>query len=245
MSLLSTLGLISECGIYAHPQAPNYDESHVPDYHLPPPLRFSDGTEVSDAEAWSARRRPELLKLFEEHVYGRMPGRLAEPRFEVTATDSASLNGTAVRKEVTVYFSGQADGPKMDILIYLPKGAEQSVPTFVGLNFFGNHSIHPDPGITLSEQWMRPSEENGIVDNRATERSRGVSASRWAVERILARGYGLATIYCGDIDPDFHDGFQNGVHPLFYKEGQTQPEPNGWGTIGAWAWGVEPGDGLL
>ena len=238
MSLLSTLGLISMYGIYALPQVPNYDENRVPDYHLPSPLRFSDNTEVTDAEAWSARRRSELLKLFEEHVYGRMPGRLTETRFEVLSTDPVSLNGTGIRREVTVYFSGKKDGPKMDILIYLPNSVEQPVPTFVGLNFFGNHSIHPDPGITLSEQWMRPDDEHGIVDNRATERSRGVSASRWAVERLLARGYGLATIYCGDIDPDFDDGFQNGVHPLFYKGGQTQPEPNEWGTIGAWAWGL-------
>ena len=236
--LLPTLGLISMYGIYALPQAPNYDENRVPDYHLPSPLRFSDNTEVTDAGAWSARRRPEILKLFEEHVYGKMPGRLEETRFEVVSTDSASLNGTAVRKEVTVYFSGKKDGPKMDILIYLPNGAKQPVPTFVGLNFFGNHSIHPDPGITLSKQWMRSNDEQGIVSNRATEGSRGISASRWAVERILARGYGLATIYCGDIDPDFHDGFQNGVHPLFYKEGQTHPMPNEWGTIGAWSWGL-------
>jgi hypothetical protein len=224
--------------IYSVSAEINYDETKVPDYTLPDPLTLGDGTKVTDAAMWRERRRPEILELFEEYVYGKVPSRLKETSFEVTSSDPGSLGGMAERRQVSVYFTGKKDGPKMDILIYIPREAKGSVPVFLGLNFYGNHSIHPDPGITLSKQWMRANQSYGIVNDRATEKSRGVSASRWAVERILERGYALATIYYGDLDPDFHDGFQNGVHPLFYKEGQTEPAPNECGAIGAWAWGL-------
>ena len=216
----------------------NYDESKVPEYDLPDPLVLLDGTPVTDAETWTEWRRPEILELFEREVYGRVPGAPEGTRFEVTSVDGDALSGRAIRKEVSVSFTDGKDGPVMDALIYLPKTGREPSPLFVGLNFHGNHAIHKDPGITLSTQWMRENDEFGIVNNRATEASRGVASSRWAVERVLERGYGLATIYCGDLDPDFHDGFRNGVHPLFYKEGQTEPEPDEWATIGAWAWGL-------
>lgn len=216
----------------------NYDEAKVPQYTLPDPLVMSDSSRVADAQTWENRRRPEILKLFETHVYGRSPAAPKEMTFKVTSCDRQALGGLAIRKQVSVCFTGQEDGPKMDLLIYLPAGAKGAVPVFLGLNFRGNHSIHPDPGITLSTAWMRNDPSGGIVDHRAIEKSRGKSASRWPIEKILKRGYGVATVYCGDLDPDFHDGFKNGVHPLFYKEGQTEPAPDEWGTIGAWAWGL-------
>jgi hypothetical protein len=51
----------------------NYDESKVPPYTLPDPLRFADGTPVRDARAWLSKRRPEILRLYETEIYGRIP----------------------------------------------------------------------------------------------------------------------------------------------------------------------------
>jgi hypothetical protein len=215
----------------------NYDEAKVPPYSLPDPLALASGERVSDAETWRRKRRPELLELFRREVYGRSPGRPAAMRFEVTSFERGVLGGVARRKEVAVRFVEGDGGPRLEILIYLPGEAEGPVPLFLGLNFAGNHAIHPDPGIKLSGAWMRNDERRGIVDNRATERSRGSAASRWPVERILERGYGLATIYCGDIDPDFDDGFRNGVHGFFDEEGKERAG-DAWGTIAAWAWGL-------
>ena len=216
----------------------NYDEAKVPKYTLPDPLVLSNGNKVTDAATWRQKRRPEILRLFETHIYGRSPGRPAQMTFEVTSTDPQALGGKATRKEVSVYFTGQKDGPKMDLLIYLPNGARKPAPAFVGLNFDGNHAVHPDPGITLSKQWMRPDKEKGIVNNRASEASRGQSASRWAVEKILGRGYALATIYYGDLEPDFAEGFKSGVRSLLGKPDQTALAPDAWSAIGAWAWGL-------
>jgi hypothetical protein len=216
----------------------NYDESKVPKYVLPDPFSLADGSKVTDANMWRQRRRPEILRLFEQHVYGKAPGRPDGMNFTIRPVDTEALAAKATRKQISVYFTGKKTGPKMDILIYIPNGRPTPVPAFLGLNFYGNHSIHKDPGIAVSEQWMRDNNKYGVIDNRATEDSRGVRSHRWPVEAILQRGYALATIYYGDIDPDFDDGFKNGVHPLFYKKGQTKPAPDQAGSIGAWAWGL-------
>lgn len=221
---------------WGQPKGFNYDESEVPEFRLPDPLTMLDGKKVTGAEMWLAERRPELLGLFEEYVYGKAPfGRPYNMRFEVTSVDEEALGGTATRKLVTVRFDGREEGPSMEMLIYLPNDVEGPAPVFMGLSFGGNQTIHADPAIPVSTRWMRPK-KTGIDGNRATEKSRGTAAQRWPVEDILARGYGLVTIYCGDIDPDFDDGFENGVHAMAGK-----PGANGWGTISAWAWGLSRG----
>jgi hypothetical protein len=219
----------------------NFDESKVGSYTLPDPLLSTTGEKVLTTAQWIDERRPEILRLFESRVYGKVPKPASpiEPKFELRSEDKQALSGIAIRREVSILFSEKPDGPRMDLLLYLPKRADNAtrVPVFLGLNFGGNHTIHSDPGITLSRQWMR-DRVKGVVNHRATESSRGSDSSSWPVERILARGYALATAYYGDIDPDYDDGFKNGIHPLFYRPGQTQPAADEWGSIGAWAWGL-------
>jgi hypothetical protein len=126
----------------------------------------------------------------------------------------------------------------MSMLLYTPKGKSQS-PAFLGLNFQGNHAIEADPQIRLPTSWLRDSRQDGVVvDHRATEKGRGLEAKSWPAEMIVGRGYAMATIYYGDIDPDFDDGFGNGIHPLFADWAQQIPEGERWGSIAAWAYGL-------
>jgi len=214
----------------------HFDEERVPDYVLPDPLVLASGEAVREAAAWRLRRG-ELLELFRTHVYGHGPGAPEFLRSELLESDPAALGGLAVREQVRISLA-RSKAPHVDVLIYRPATRDARVPVFLGLNFFGNHSIHADPAILLSDQWMQDDPRHGIVEHRATRRSRASSASRWPVEKIVERGYALVVAYCGDLDPDYDDGFRNGVHPLFYRAGQSRPDPDQWGAIGAWAWGL-------
>lgn len=215
-----------------------YEESQVPTYKLPPILNQETSTAAEGATAWKQSRRTEILRLFENQVYGKTPSLPVRVDFTILHQDSQALCGKAIAKEITATFSNDRYSTSMNLLIILPKNNNGPVPVFLGLNFFGNHTVHSDPFIALTDSWIPNSVEFCITDHKATQASRGVRYNRWPIERILERGYGLATIYCGDLDPDFDDGFQNGVHPLFYSGNQTKPRPNEWGTIGAWAWGL-------
>lgn len=216
----------------AQPKGYNYDEDKVPVYTLPDPLSIT-GESITTADQWTKTGRPEVLRLFEEHVYGRVPTLNIKPRFSILEEDDNALGGKAVRRQVRVYFSADDDGPWMDILLYLPKSKDPA-PVFVAYNFYGNHTVASDPAIRLSTSWVRNNKAKASVNNRATEDSRGTSEARWGVKSLIDAGYGLAAIYYGDVDPDFHDEFKNGVHALDTHERTG----SSWGSVSTWAWGL-------
>ena len=86
----------------------NYDESKVPKFELPDALKAQDGTAIDWPELWHSKRRPELLKMFEEQVFGKLPEGDFKLRTKVRSEDPKALNGLALRREVTVFFTEDA-----------------------------------------------------------------------------------------------------------------------------------------
>ena len=214
----------------AQPADVLYDEAKVPKFTLPDVLALRSGERMRDAKSWSSRRRPEILALYETEVFGKSPAKAAKLNYEVKGVEKGALGGKADRKVVTVYFGETRGGPKMDLLIYLPAGAKKAVPVFLGLSFSGIHTVANDAKVPLGTQWVRG------VKEPAPESSRGSAAERWQVEKILAAGYGLATVDYNDIEPDFVGGMKYGIRPLFFKPGQSEPAADEWGAIAAWGW---------
>jgi len=208
----------------------NYDEALVGTYKLPDPLVLANGKPVRDAKTWTDKRRPEIVRLFEENQYGRAPGRPAGMSFDVFDQGTPAMDGKALRKQVTVYFSADKNGPKEDIVVYLPANARKPVPLLLCINFSPNASIFNDPTVKLGETWGR--------DKKKAPATRGGGLGRLNIDNVLAKGFGVAGIYYGDIDPDFLGGVQLGVRKLYLKPGQTEPAPDEWGAISAWAWGL-------
>jgi hypothetical protein len=219
----------------------NFTESKVPEYELPEVLVTQKGEKVTTRKDWIEKRRPELIRLFEENMYGKVPGELKIHSYQIIEQSDNALNNKAVRKQLVLNFQGNGKEMSVAILIYLPKNIKKA-PLFLGYNFYGNQTIINDTNIILNKSWVRNNPSLGIVNHVATEQSRGGMNNRWAIDMIIEAGYGVATMYYGDVDPDKARecgvDYTDGVHYLLYKKGQTKPLPDQWGAISAWAWGL-------
>ncbi|MDR2756655.1 MAG: acetylxylan esterase [Planctomycetaceae bacterium] len=217
----------------------NYDEANVPQFVLPDPLVLTDGQKVDSAKIWTEQRRPELLKLFEENMYGKPT--LNEIKMKAELFESAPVfNGKAIRYQLQlVFFKGEnpkQDDPKADFLIYTPvkKNSNEKFPIFLGLNFMGNHTINADPEIRITKiVWDRGNGKQ--VPGK--EEERGKQSRRWPLETIAAHGFAVGTVYYGEIEPDFNGGIKHGVRQLIYQDGRTL-QPNDGNAVSTWAWGL-------
>jgi hypothetical protein len=230
VSLLVFLAVQTMSNTDLQAQDVNYDESKVPSFKLPDPLVFNDGEVASKASDWN-RRRKEIVELFKQHVYGTMPTQSNTPTASIDKNVLLTIPGSKVQatlKEVTLEFSKH--GPKARLVCFLPVNAEGPCPVFLGYNFEGNHTVCSSKEISMGDVWIRGKRES------PTDDTRGKKAGRWPVSQIIESGFGVATLHYGDVDPDFDDSFENGVHVL---HPDLQNRPDNWSSIGAWAWGLQ------
>ncbi|MEX0287574.1 MAG: acetylxylan esterase [Flavobacteriaceae bacterium] len=213
----------------------NTEEAEVPEYKLPELLVNQSGKRISTIEAWEKDRRAEVLKLFEEEVYGKQALETIAVDASEKLIDSIAFEGKASLSEMTFTFKANGKSLKAVLLLILPN-VNHPVPIFLGYNFNGNHTLLHNSSISLPKGWVMSGDQIGVINNEATAVSRGSKYARWPVLNILARGYGLATMHYGDIDPDYDDGFQNGIHALFSTSGNRNKSD--WGSIASWSFGL-------
>jgi hypothetical protein len=208
----------------------NYDEALSGTYTLPDPLLFPDGKKVRNAGDWYKKRRPQIVSLFEEYQYGKIPDKPKDLSFNVFDKGTPALNGKAIRKQVTVYFTNDTSNYKMELLIYLPAGAKKPVPVFFNVSFSPNIQVVNDPGIKAGYTWGR--------DGKKVPAGQTGGFGRLDPNMFLSQGIGFATVCYGDIEPDFATGVKYGIRGYYLKQRQEYPAPDEWGAISAWSWGL-------
>ncbi len=199
----------------------NYDEAKVGAYTLPDPLKLQNGQAVHDADTWFKQRRPEILKLYETEIYGRVPDPMPKIAFAVAETDTKALDGTAVRKHIVGKIGDGPDGPKVNVHLYLPAKAIAPMPVLLHLTFLGHQPAGSATNPTAATDAARPrfSETGPLAD-------------------ILARGYGYATFRYTEIEGDSRTNNLSVVRKLALPVSQTAPGADEWGTVSAWSWGA-------
>src|SRR5262245_3687204 len=198
---------------------------------FPDPLVMQDGRKVTNREMWITERRPELARLFQHYMYGQLPPKPQAVSGKVERVDVNFFDGNATLSEVTIRL-GTAEITPIHLMLVVPNKRTAPAPVILGMNYFGNHTLVQDQRVKLADNWM-PARGAGVVENRATEASRGSWAEIWRIEDMINRGYALATFYNGDIDPDSPD--RRGLQRFF----PVSDPADACGTIGAWAWGLQ------
>lgn len=186
----------------------NYYEEKVPGYLLPDLLTTLNGKKIKKAGQWEKKRRSEVLELFRENVYGRVPLTPYTKSFRLIKEDKNAMDGNATLKQVDITIISEAGSLDIHLTLFVPNKVPKPVPAFL------------------------------LIDNRGpanTDPLRKVRSEFWPAEEAVARGYAIAVFHNADVDPDNHDGFKNGIHALLDR---GERKPDSWGTIAAWAWGA-------
>ncbi len=203
----------------------HYDESKVPEFVLPPLLTLENGKQVTNKTEWEQARRPELLAIFTNQMFGKIPTEKVDVKYKTLEQADDALDGTAIRKQIEITFSRNGVTRKALLLMFIPNKATTKVPVFLHFNFQGNHSISNDPV---------------IIPSPHSTYTRGHQISRWPLKKIIDAGYALATVHYDDFypdNPDSKEGFAKSILPMFgYQSAEDIPD-NGGQAIAAWAWG--------
>lgn len=187
----------------------NYDESKVPEYQLPPLFETEDGNVVETVNVWEFQRRPEIIKLFEENVYGQVPRHYDAISYDLVNENKQAVNGSAHLKEVDINITRNNQTVTIRLNLFIPNDVSKPAPVFLMINH---------------------------RDVEYTDPSRKVKNEYWPVEEIIPRGYALSSLQVSDVSDDDADTYKEDILEKLYPE--QIDEPNGMRGMSAWAWGA-------
>jgi dienelactone hydrolase len=192
----------------ARQKASNFFEAKVGPYTLPELFTLADGRKITSPADWERLRRPELLALFRDNVYGVAPPRPPTLAFRLVTTDPLALDGKATLKRIAISFRLGTETFTFHLTLFVPNQRSGPAPVFLLLNHRGPDNTDP---------------------------TREIQSEFWPVEYAISRGYAMAAInVAAEVDPDHRDA-TDGVRAFYRRLHPTAAEFT-WATLAAWAW---------
>lgn len=193
----------------------NYEESRVPQYTLPDPLKFASGEPLTQVSQWP-QRRDETIELFRTHVYGKRPPLDYQVEFEVVEEIQGLFGCDAVGRAVDVKIVAAGESFVFPLLVFIPGGevAAKSLPAVVHIN---NRKLPAFADAATNDEEF------------------------WPAGELVKRGYVACAVETSTIDPDQKDGFENGIRGFFHrldKHSPQTPAEDAWKALSAWGWGA-------
>jgi hypothetical protein len=172
------------------PFTPNYTEARVPAYTLPQILKTSENVDIKTKGQWERIRRPEILKLFEDNVYGQMPDDFDSLSFIITNQNDTAMNRKAKLREVAITVYRNAESVSIHLILFVPR-SKIPAPTFLLIN-------------------------NREKEN--TDRARQIKSEFWPAEMMIDSGFAIAAFHVNDLAPDNKDSFGSGVLRMYPEQ---------------------------
>lgn len=173
-------------------------------------LTSLSGVRITNTADWERFRRPELMMLLEDFVYGARPyDRPDSLSFTLKRHEHNWLGSGAAFKEVEIH----ANNISFPVYIFIPEKAMKPVPAFV--------SIH-------IETYMNQSNFEESLDYDFLP-----------IPEIIARGYAVAVMPVYYVSPDWthYAGFRKGVFAAM-QPNPAHRTHRSWATLSAWAFGA-------
>ncbi len=244
------------------PNHANYDESKANPYpNLPDPLTMADGAKVTTAKMWWDQRRPQIVDLYSEYVYGRVPKNVPPVSWKVTTVDHEMIGFTPVIAKDLIGTVDNSSYPAISVKIHMtvvtPANAKGPVPVlmmFARAGFPAPNEPDADEFARINAAWKTiliqqdPSLKEVFEKHPAWEpvkatpfqfpelNADGGLPNTW---QLIADGWGFVLFDPASVQADNGAGLTRGIIGLVNK-GQPR-KPDDWGALRAWAWGAGRG----
>lgn len=177
--------------------------------NIPDLMTSLSGENIQTIDEWEKYRRPEIINLMSEYIYGIRPSQMS---YILTHKIQKEIKGFGedyiLHQKIKIYINDFS----FDVYGYMPTDITDKIPAFVYIM----HEYQED--------------RCKLEDN--------IDCLNVDIREIVRHGYAVFIMPTRPLglDQDHNVGYNQGIFPIFTPDEKNR-KSNSWATISAWSWG--------